>query len=93
MFLGMHPSNQIHNQSKMRPTFSVNETPICVGLMGCPSSDNHRISHLLGPAVRGDPRQLGLGLRGRQGEHCARGHPPRGLCPRLREPGPTDGAT
>ena len=76
MFLGMHPSHQKHNGGKMRPAFDVNEPgPFTVVSAWDDTlySDNHRISHLLGAAVRGDPRQLGLGLRGRQGEHCARG--------------------
>ena len=80
MFLGMHPSHQKHNGGKMRPAFDVNELgPFTVGCafgLGWHFlySDNHRISHLLGATVRGDPCQLGLGLRGRQGEHCARGN-------------------
>ena len=60
---------------EMRPTFDVNESlHIVLAWDVMPRSDNHCISHLLGPAVWGDPGQLGLGLRGCQGEHCTRGH-------------------
>ena len=56
------------------------------------TSDNHCISHILGPPLPRHPRQLGLGLRGSQAEHGARGHSTRGLCPRLCQPFSPDGA-
>ena len=55
-------------------------------------SDNHCISHILGPPLPRHPRQLGLGLRGGEAEHGTRGDSPRRLRPRLCQPFSLDGA-